>query len=202
MSAVIETPNRNAAMIDLPKSAQGGQVRQPPRSLSAELRRRGHQLVVRGWRHTPTVFKRLAVRVMMPKVTLGVCGIVHDPAGRVLLAHHTYRPQPWDLPGGFMRSHEQPTEALARELREELGVQILVGPLVASALTGSHLTLYYQAMMAGKPEVDGVELDDWRFVNIAEIPDLMGKSPNWLAWVNPSRALPARRDGEQTSAGD
>lgn len=161
-----------------------------------------HRLVVRGWRHTPPVVKRAAVRVAIPKVTLGVCAVIHDQAGRVLLAHHTYRPQAWDLPGGFMRSHEEPAEALTRELREELGVQVLVGPLLASALTGSHLTLYYQVMMTGKPNADGVEIDGWRFVDLAEIPGLVGKTTSWLPWVNPPRSVPAQRTEAQTTAGD
>jgi 8-oxo-dGTP diphosphatase len=46
----------------------------------------------------------------------------------VLLCHrHPERrwyPDVWDLPGGHMRVHEEPFEALRRELREELGIGI------------------------------------------------------------------------------
>lgn len=48
--------------------------------------------------------------------------------GRVLLVHRspTRRAYPdvWDLPGGHLEAGESELEALARELHEELGVQI------------------------------------------------------------------------------
>lgn len=48
--------------------------------------------------------------------------------GRVLLVHrHPQRaayPNAWDLPGGHVEAGETETDALARELHEELGVRI------------------------------------------------------------------------------
>ena len=42
----------------------------------------------------------------------------------VLLVRHTYgRRWQWDLPGGGMRRSEQPAAAVAREVKEELGVE-------------------------------------------------------------------------------
>lgn len=43
------------------------------------------------------------------------------------LAHH------WEFPGGKCEPHETHEEALARELREELGIAASVGPLLHSA---------------------------------------------------------------------
>jgi 8-oxo-dGTP pyrophosphatase MutT (NUDIX family) len=47
--------------------------------------------------------------------------------GRVLLAHRSpdrrWYPGAWDLPGGHVGAGEQPSSALRRELREELGVE-------------------------------------------------------------------------------
>lgn len=123
------------------------------------------------------------MRVAVPRVSLGAAAVIHDTAGRVLLAHHTYRRQPWDLPGGFVRRGEQPAASLQRELREELGVPTMVGPLLAATTAGAHLTLYYRVALNGVPRPDDVEIDGYRYVAVADIPALLGTTPGWLAWV-------------------
>lgn len=51
--------------------------------------------------------------------------IVTDARGRVLLLKHRFRPgTAWGMPGGFMEEGEQPEEALRRELREEIGLEV------------------------------------------------------------------------------
>ena len=69
-----------------------------------------------------------------PKARI-VVGLLRD-GDRVLLCHRSPRrrwyPDVWDLPGGHMEPGELPGAALARELREELGIDIAVpsGPPV------------------------------------------------------------------------
>ncbi len=55
--------------------------------------------------------------------------IVRDPSGRILLVDPAYKPD-WDLPGGMAEANEPPADALRRELREELGLDIKVGDLL------------------------------------------------------------------------
>lgn len=64
-----------------------------------------------------------------PRVRVVVGALVRD--GRVLLAHRRPDkrafPDVWDLPGGVIEPGESESEALARELHEELGVRIAAG---------------------------------------------------------------------------
>lgn len=62
----------------------------------------------------------LTLRALVSPVALGVCAIVEDAEGKILLVKHSYQPG-WLLPGGGVGRGEPPEEALARELKEEVG---------------------------------------------------------------------------------
>ncbi|HEY7347133.1 MAG TPA: NUDIX domain-containing protein [Ktedonobacterales bacterium] len=128
------------------------------------------------WRMLPTWCQDLAVRIAAPKVTMGACAVIVDGRGRVLLAHHTYRARPWGLPGGLIGSGEQPAAGLERELHEELGVLVQVGPVLsAEKHPRTHqLTLYYRAALPGTPREDGIEIDELRYVAPEEVTALLG----------------------------
>ena len=52
-----------------------------------------------------------------------------DDAGRVLLVKPNYRDH-WSLPGGVLEHGEPPHRGCAREVEEEVGLTITVGPLL------------------------------------------------------------------------
>lgn len=77
------------------------------------------------WRRTPASLKKWGVRFTQARFTVTAGAIITNREGRVLLLHHRFRPgSGWGIPGGFIKRGEQPDEALRRELREEVGLEI------------------------------------------------------------------------------
>jgi ADP-ribose pyrophosphatase YjhB (NUDIX family) len=77
------------------------------------------------WQLAPRSFRRFSVRLVHTRFTATAGAIVLDVDDRVLLLKHRYRSgSGWGIPGGFMERREQPVEALQRELREEVGLEI------------------------------------------------------------------------------
>jgi mutator protein MutT len=65
------------------------------------------------------------MRVMHTRFTVTAGAIVFNDSGQVLLLKHRFRAgSGWGLPGGFLEAGEQPLDALRRELREEIGMEI------------------------------------------------------------------------------
>jgi ADP-ribose pyrophosphatase YjhB (NUDIX family) len=63
---------------------------------------------------------------------VAVAALIWDDEGRLLLGQHTYLPGAgWSLLGGCLQGVEAPAAGLARELAEELGAPVEIGPPVA-----------------------------------------------------------------------
>ena len=62
---------------------------------------------------------------MHARFTVTAGALIFDDAGQVLLLKHRFRSgSGWGLPGGFLEAGEQPLDALRRELREEIGLDL------------------------------------------------------------------------------
>jgi ADP-ribose pyrophosphatase YjhB (NUDIX family) len=68
-----------------------------------------------------------------PIPAIGVSAIVFDDSGRVLLIKRAKPPAQglWHAPGGKLEPGESLVEACRREVREETGLDVIVGPIMA-----------------------------------------------------------------------
>ena len=84
-------------------------------------------LAFRGFGHLPRRLRRLAVRSVVPRFTVGTLCVVRSAEGELLLVRHSYRPG-WGLPGGLLNRHEHPDQAARREVAEEVGLAVDLEP--------------------------------------------------------------------------
>ena len=72
-----------------------------------------------------------------PRKRVSADVILRDRSGRMLLVDPRYKPD-WDMPGGMAEANEPPHKAAQRELREELGLYVQVGSLLALDWVSPH----------------------------------------------------------------
>jgi 8-oxo-dGTP diphosphatase len=88
-----------------------------------------------------------------PSPTLCAAAVVRDADGRLLLIRRGHAPSQglWSLPGGRVEPGETPAQAAVREVREETGLDVVVGALLATVVVGDYLVHDYAAdVVAGE----------------------------------------------------
>ncbi|EGX60581.1 MULTISPECIES: NUDIX hydrolase [Streptomyces] len=136
--------------------------------------------------------------------TQSAAAVVRDAEDRVLIVKPGYK-DGWNLPGGGVDEGETPSQAAARELREEVGVEQVIGRLLVSAYiqseAGAHIYWVFDGGVISEEQKSGIrlqesELVDYRFKRAEEIgPDEIPPAVR-AVW---DRALQALRDGTALS---
>ena len=78
----------------------------------------------------------------------------------------------WEFPGGKVEPGEGDVDALVREIREELGVRIHVGPLLDRTVTGRVDLASYESRIEGAVPTASTDHDELRWVTAGELESL------------------------------
>jgi 8-oxo-dGTP pyrophosphatase MutT (NUDIX family) len=136
----------------------------------------------------PRPLRRAYIALTHPRFLVGVIALIRDEHGRVLILEHTYRrDHPWGLPGGYLQAHEDPTQGLAREVREETGLVVQVDALLGAGLfVPDQLDLLYAAIVLSGNQRPSPEIRAWRYAAPLDLGHIL---PNQLALLRQSDLL-------------
>lgn len=120
------------------------------------------------------VSARWLYRLGQPRFSAGVVGVVLNAQSEVLLVEHVFHPyHPWGLPGGWVDRREDPSETLIREMREELELQVDVGPVLLVKLDyDNHIDMAFLCRQVGPIGVLSAELLSYRWTPLDDLPSL------------------------------
>jgi len=118
-----------------------------------------------------------------PRKRVAADVLLRDAAGRIMLVDPSYKPD-WDLPGGMAEANESPRAAAARELREELGLQAHIGPLLVTDWVPPHgpwddsIAYIFDGGVLPEQEIQAINMPDgelrgFRFCNREDIEQLV-----------------------------
>jgi 8-oxo-dGTP diphosphatase len=135
------------------------------------------------FRHTPKALRRLFSRLMNPRFSVTAGAVVTDDLGRVLLLKHVFRSgSGWGIPGGFMHADEQPEEAVRRELREEVGLELDSAELafVRTLRTTQQIEIIFHGWAKGEARPQSVEVERVAWFPLQALPEELAEDQRRL----------------------
>lgn len=133
----------------------------------------------------------------LPRRRLATGALIRDVQGRVCIVEPTYK-ELWHFPGGTIETDESPAAGYRREVLEELGVDLPIGPLLCLDWVppdeddphGAMILVYDGGIvddeMITRFRLPAEELSDVRFVAVEDL-------PQWVSAANQRRVAAALR---------
>jgi ADP-ribose pyrophosphatase YjhB (NUDIX family) len=135
------------------------------------------------WRLSPKSLRRWGVRLVEPRFMVTAGAVVTDDKGRVLLLEHRFRAgSGWGIPGGFLEKGEQPEEALRRELREEIGLELESAEIAfARTLKRPHqIEIIFRCRPKGSLGRNNAEIKSAEWFELDKLPQGLGRDQRRL----------------------
>ncbi len=164
-----------------------------------------HRALLKGFRRLPVGARRRLVRTFAPSFTVGSMVFIERADGALLLVHQVYRKR-WGVPGGLLERGEEPSEAAVREVREEVGVDVvLIGePAVVVDAEPQRVDVVFRARLApgvdpasAQPRSPEIAVVEW--FPASELPELQHETAG--AFVALARARAGERERGGTGPG-
>jgi 8-oxo-dGTP diphosphatase len=114
------------------------------------------------------------MRVTHTRFTVTAGALIFNEAGEILLLKHRFRPgSGWGLPGGFLEKGEQPLDALKRELREEIGMEVECTEIFAarSFRKPKQVEVLFRCRAKGVASPRNMEVERAEWFSLTSLPD-------------------------------
>jgi 8-oxo-dGTP diphosphatase len=111
---------------------------------------------------------------MHTRFTVTAGALIFNDAGQILLLKHRFRAgSGWGLPGGFLEEGEQPLDALKRELREEIGLEVESAEVFAvrSFKKPRQVEVLFRCRANSEVKPQAMEVERAEWFSIESLPD-------------------------------
>ena len=130
------------------------------------------------FRHLPGPVRRRVVRLGQRRFTVTAGAFVFDDEGHILLLEHEFRADSrWGMPGGFLGKGEQPDEALRRELREEVALEVTDVELYFTRTLKKprQVEMYFACKAASEATPSSFEIRKAQWFDTNKLPDELSR---------------------------
>jgi ADP-ribose pyrophosphatase YjhB (NUDIX family) len=127
----------------------------------------------------------------LPKKRVGASALIFNDAGEILIVKTSYKSY-WSLPGGIAEHNESPSSACRREVREEVGIDMVMARCLcvhwqtATADNNESVRfMFFGGIVDGEVVIkDTDEISECRFSTVKDALKLLSETSNRMVSVS------------------